>query len=69
MLSYRGYGKSEGEASEVGLKLDAQAALDYVYGHERLKGGKIIVYGQSIGGAVAIDVTSRNQVDEDLTLG
>ena len=61
MLSYRGYGLSEGQANEKGMKLDAQAALDYVVSHDRLKGGKIIVYGQSIGGAVAIDITARNQ--------
>lgn len=61
MLSYRGYGLSEGEASETGLKRDAQAALDFVTGHDQLKGGKIILYGQSIGGAVAIDIASRNQ--------
>ena len=61
MLSYRGYGHSEGEANEEGLKKDSQAALDFVTGHEQLKGGKILVYGQSIGGAVAIHVASKNQ--------
>ncbi|KAG9327895.1 hypothetical protein JZ751_018392 [Albula glossodonta] len=30
LLDYRGYGKSEGEPSEEGLRLDAEAALDYV---------------------------------------
>ena len=61
MLSYRGYGLSEGDANENGLKLDAQAALDYITGNEQLNGGKIILYGQSIGGAVAIHVASKNQ--------
>ncbi len=41
--------------------LDAQAALDYVVNHDKLKGGKIILYGQSIGGAVAIATAMRNQ--------
>lgn len=51
----------KGEPSETGLLLDAQAALDFVTGHERLKGGKVILYGQSIGGAVAIAMAAKNQ--------
>ncbi|KAJ3069962.1 hypothetical protein HDU98_006978 [Podochytrium sp. JEL0797] len=60
MLSYRGYGKSEGAASEKGMKIDSQAALDWISNHEELGKTKIIVYGQSIGGAVAIDLAARN---------
>lgn len=60
MLSYRGYGRSTGQASEVGLKIDAQTALDYIKSHSILKNTIIIVYGQSLGGAVAIDIASRN---------
>ncbi|KAJ3300492.1 hypothetical protein HDV03_002141 [Kappamyces sp. JEL0829] len=61
MLSYRGYGHSEGEPNEKGMLLDAQAALDYVVNHDRLKGGKVILFGQSIGGAVAIATAAKNQ--------
>ncbi|SCV70170.1 BQ2448_1564 [Microbotryum intermedium] len=46
-LSYRGYGLSEGEPDEKGIKIDAQVALDH--------------YGQSIGGAVAIFLASQNK--------
>jgi len=60
MVSYRGYGHSEGNPSEKGLKLDAQAALDYVKSHPVLSRGPTILYGQSIGGAVSIDLASRN---------
>lgn len=60
MLSYRGYGKSEGQPNEKGIKIDAQAALDYILKHDKLKNTKIIVYGQSIGGAVAIHLASQN---------
>ncbi|KAI8918924.1 Alpha/Beta hydrolase protein [Entophlyctis helioformis] len=60
MLSYRGYGLSEGSPSEKGLKIDAQAALDYILSHDKLKHTKIIVYGQSIGGAVAIHLAAEN---------
>ncbi|CAB4422257.1 unnamed protein product [Rhizophagus irregularis] len=61
MLSYRGYGFSEGSPSEKGLKIDAQTALDYIKGHEVFQHTKVIVYGQSLGGAVSIDLVSKNE--------
>jgi len=60
MLSYRGYGYSEGTPSEKGLQTDAQTVLDYVHAHPQLAKTQIILYGQSIGGAVAIDLAHRN---------
>ncbi|KAJ3115405.1 hypothetical protein HDU96_000710 [Phlyctochytrium bullatum] len=60
MLSYRGYGLSEGEPNEKGIKIDAQTALDWITNHPQYGKTKIIVYGQSIGGAVAIDLVRRN---------
>ncbi|KAK2462638.1 hypothetical protein APHAL10511_005371 [Amanita phalloides] len=60
MVSYRGYGLSEGSPTEKGLRRDAQAALDYVLSNPRLMASPVVVYGLSLGGAVAIDLTSRN---------
>ncbi|KAL5504837.1 BEM46 [Sanghuangporus vaninii] len=60
MLSYRGYGLSEGSPSEKGIRMDAQASLDYLTLHPILSRTNIVLYGQSIGGAVAIDLASRN---------
>ncbi|KAH7921997.1 alpha/beta-hydrolase [Leucogyrophana mollusca] len=60
MLSYRGYGHSEGSPSETGLCLDAQTALDYITSHPDLSKTPVVLYGQSIGGAVAIHLASRN---------
>jgi len=60
MLSYRGYGHSEGTPSEKGLQIDAQTVLDYVRAHPLLSTTRIILYGQSIGGAVSIDLAYRN---------
>ncbi|KAI0635394.1 alpha/beta-hydrolase [Trametes polyzona] len=60
MMSYRGYGRSEGSPSEKGICIDAQCALDYVLQHPYLSKTPVILYGQSIGGAVAIDLASRN---------
>ncbi|KAL1935240.1 hypothetical protein VTP01DRAFT_4380 [Rhizomucor pusillus] len=61
MLSYRGYGLSEGKANEKGLQIDAQTALDYILRHPILKHTKIVAYGQSLGGAVAIDLVTKNE--------
>ncbi|RHZ49956.1 hypothetical protein Glove_508g83 [Diversispora epigaea] len=61
LLSYRGYGRSEGIPSEQGLRLDAQAALDYIKQDYLLRDTNLIIYGQSLGGAVAIDLVSRNE--------
>ncbi|KAL7266230.1 bem46 protein, variant [Rhizina undulata] len=60
MLSYRGYGKSTGRPSEKGLRIDAQTALDYLLSNESTKNTKIIIYGQSLGGALAIQLVAKN---------
>jgi fermentation-respiration switch protein FrsA (DUF1100 family) len=56
ILSYRGYGRSEGTPSEEGLKRDAAAALRYLATVDRpdVDPTKIIVLGRSLGGAVGI---------------
>lgn len=59
MLSYRGYGLSTGEPSEAGLRIDAQTMLDWLRADKELGGTRIVLYGQSIGGAVAIDLAAR----------
>lgn len=66
MLEYRGYGLSSGTPNQEGLMIDAQTALDYIRKEKSIKGGKIIVYGQSLGGAVAIQLVAKNQEAEDI---
>lgn len=61
MLSYRGYGLSTGRPSEKGLLIDAQTALDFLLDHPAIRNDKIFIYGQSLGGALAIQLVSRNQ--------
>ncbi|CAG8563833.1 2016_t:CDS:2 [Ambispora gerdemannii] len=63
LLSYRGYGLSEGKANEKGIQIDAECILDHIRNDDVLKNTKIILYGQSVGGAVAIYLASRNQND------
>lgn len=60
MLSYRGYGLSTGQPSEGGLRIDAQTMLDWMRAHPTLSQNTVVAYGQSIGGAVAIDLLARN---------
>ncbi|KAF9450395.1 alpha/beta-hydrolase [Macrolepiota fuliginosa MF-IS2] len=68
MMCYRGYGLSEGSPSEQGLQIDAQTGLNHLLNDERYKQTPIsrvkrifqVLYGQSIGGAVSIDLISKN---------
>ena len=59
LLEYRGYGRSEGSPSEEGIYMDAQAGLDFLLTREDLATDKIIVFGRSLGGAVAVDLATR----------
>ena len=52
-VSYRGFWTSRGRPSERGIKLDAQAALQWVLGKYDLSDTKIVIWGQSIGAGVA----------------
>ena len=67
MLEYRGYGLSTGTPDEAGLKIDAQTGLDYIRQRPSLKDSKIIIYGQSIGGAVAVSLVAANQKRGDIS--
>lgn len=53
IIDYRGYGQSSGRPSERGTYLDAQAAWDYLVDIRGIVPGKIIIFGRSLGGAVA----------------
>jgi fermentation-respiration switch protein FrsA (DUF1100 family) len=55
------YGKSTGSPSEKGLKIDAETAIKYVFGREDLRNSPIMLYGQSLGGAVAIYLAEKHQ--------
>ncbi|BET02686.1 Abhydrolase domain-containing protein [Nesidiocoris tenuis] len=59
MVEYRGYGLSHGYASERGIYMDAQAAMDYLAARTDVNQNRIIVFGRSLGGAVAIDLAAR----------
>lgn len=54
IVDYRGYGASGGKASLDGLVMDARASLVHSLKLPGARPDKIVVFGQSLGGAVAI---------------
>lgn len=56
MFDYRGYGRSAGRVTRAGTILDGHAAIDYALKRPEVAGLPLLVYGQSLGGAVAIVV-------------
>ena len=58
LFDYRGYGRSQGRPSEVGLYRDALAAYTYLTETRRLSPKQIIIFGRSLGAAVATQLAS-----------
>ncbi|HEY2964171.1 MAG TPA: alpha/beta hydrolase [Pyrinomonadaceae bacterium] len=60
LFDYRGYGVSdETAADEAGLYLDGEAALSYVVNEKDASPNRIVLYGQSLGTAVATQTATR----------
>jgi fermentation-respiration switch protein FrsA (DUF1100 family) len=60
LFDYRGYGRSEGEVEgETELYRDGDAAYNYVVNGRGTSPEKVVLYGQSLGTAVAADVAAR----------
>lgn len=59
LFDYRGYGRSEGRPSEQGLYRDALAAYDYLVTAEHVSPRRVVLFGRSLGGAVAGEVALR----------
>ncbi len=57
-LDYRGYGESEGKPSEQGLYRDARAAYDYLVNQRQIAPHRIVIYGHSLGSAVAVELAT-----------
>lgn len=54
-FDYRGYGRSSGRPTEKGVYLDVRAAYDLLVGRLGRRAEDILLFGHSLGGAVAID--------------
>jgi fermentation-respiration switch protein FrsA (DUF1100 family) len=53
IIDYRGYGQSTGRITEQGTYLDAQAAWNYLVDERGIPAEQIIIFGRSLGGAIA----------------
>ena len=58
-VDYRGYGKSEGRPTEQGLYQDAVAAWEYLRETRGFARERIVIYGYSLGGGVAVDLAHK----------
>lgn len=58
LLDYRGYGHSEGTPSEEGTYRDAEAAYDALR-NGGVAAERIVAWGESLGGGVAIELARR----------
>ncbi|WP_285905838.1 alpha/beta hydrolase [Pseudodesulfovibrio pelocollis] len=58
IFDYSGYGRSQGEPSETATRADARAAWDWLF-ERGVEPGSVIVFGRSLGGAVAAGLAAQ----------
>lgn len=61
IFDYRGYGQSQGRATEEGSYRDAEAAWSYLTGRRGIEAANVIVFGRSLGSSVAAWLASRHR--------
>jgi fermentation-respiration switch protein FrsA (DUF1100 family) len=61
IIDYRGYGRSSGTPSEQGMYHDARAAYQWLVTNRGVPSDRIVVYGESLGSAVAVHLASETQ--------
>ncbi len=61
IVDYQGYGRSEGSPSEPGTHLDALAAWRYLVKDRGVPADKIVLFGRSLGAAVATELAARHR--------
>jgi uncharacterized protein len=59
IIDYRGYGRSEGRPTEAGTYRDAEAAWSYLVEERGTDSGEIVLFGRSLGAAVAAWLAAR----------
>jgi len=60
-FDYRGYGESAGAPSERGVYLDAAAAYRLLHDSLGVPSDRIVIFGHSLGSAVAVELATRVQ--------
>jgi uncharacterized protein len=61
IFDYRGYGNSGGAPSEEGTYRDAEAAWRYLTEQKLIPSCRIVLFGESLGGAVAAGLAARQK--------
>ena len=62
LIDYRGYGLSKGSPSEKGIYIDGAAGLDYLIRQKDFPVKKIVIYGRSLGTAVAVQIAQHRKL-------
>lgn len=60
IIDYRGYGRSTGQPTEDGTYRDAEASWRYLTEQRHIPAYDIVLYGESLGGAVAAWLAQRH---------
>lgn len=68
LFDYRGYGRSAGRPSEEGLYADGEAAYDHLARQGDVDPARIVLFGESLGGAVACELALRRSSPAALVL-
>jgi uncharacterized protein len=56
---YRGFGGLDGSATEATLAVDARAAYDYLRTVQKVPASRLVIFGWSLGSAVAVTLASE----------
>jgi hypothetical protein len=62
LFDYRGYGRSEGRPSEQGTYDDADAAWRHLVEERGVDPARLVLHGESLGAAVALELAGRRAV-------
>lgn len=62
MIDYREYGRSEGVVTEKGTYQDALTSYDYLLTRTDIDPKRIVIFGQSLGAAVAVELAMQRKV-------
>jgi len=60
VFDYRGYGRSSGSPSEIGIIQDARAARSWLAQRAGIEESNVILVGRSLGGAVVVDLAASD---------